>query len=355
MRTTFHLFGATLALSTLGLFGCTAFESSGVWLDDPAVSDPPGVGGRHPIDATSSSGGSAATLPHGRGGSTEPAGGGGAGGSTETGGSGGSSTTEPPQGGQGGSVQTITVTTETTTSTDTGSGTTTATATATDTVTATTTPTGTSTATDTILSPFPVGTTEPTPGNPTTNPHGEPAHLGPEDACPGAALSLFVGGALSIDGSLKDRQDDLTTRCGDALKDAGNPDVIYQVEILDEMTLEVQLITKAFLPAISVRASSCASELPDDLCLAAEDVVTSVSLAMVPGTYWFVVDSADGRSGSFWLGLTSAKARCGDGVVNPSTEQCDVGPGMPNDGCFDPEADKGCFYGEPSNTAGQNP
>lgn len=346
MRMTFHVFGATLALSTLGLFGCTAFESSGIWVGGYAGSPSAGDGGHDPLEITGGAGGSTVTLPHGRGGSTAAAAGG-SGGSTETtpqGGSGG--TTEPPQGGQGGSVQTITFTTETTTSTGTASDT----STSSNTVTATTTPAGTSTTTGTVLSPFPIGTTEPVPGNPTTNPSGASPKFGPEDACPGASQSLFVGGALSIDGSLKDMHDDLSTRCGSTGSAWTNADVVYQVEILDEMTLEVQLIAKAFAPVLSVRATTCEAEQVDDRCVAAQDVVTSFSLAMEPGTYWFVVDSADGRRGPFWLGLTGAKARCGDGVVNPSTEECDAGPGVPGDGCFDPEADKGCMYGEPAGT-----
>jgi cysteine-rich repeat protein len=131
--------------------------------------------------------------------------------------------------------------------------------------------------------------------------------------------------------------------------------VVYQVEFKDEVTLDLQLVGTDFMPALSIRQGACQAERYEDLCMSTEDIVLRAKLAMAPGIYWFVVDSVDGRAGNFWFALTTAKPACGDGVVNPRTEECDVGPGRPNDGCYDPGDTLGCMYGEKSDPAGQTP
>ncbi len=337
MRTTFHLLGAAAVLSTLGLYGCSGFESSGV-----EVGGAPGSAGdggdaadiqvHHPGGDTSTE----TFILHPHRGSTETSQGGSGSTVPPQGGSGGS--TETAQGGSGGALQTLTETTETT-----GSGTAPETSTVTETITPTptTVPLGSGTETSTGPVTNPPTTNQP---GPTTAPSETAPYPGMEDACPGVRYKLSAGEALSVAGTTKDMHDDLQNRCSPI--SPSNPDVVYQVELQDEATVDATVVGMDFLPVLSVRREACQSERYNDLCIASEDIVAHTQLAMPAGVYWFVVDSSDGRSGSYWIGITAAKPFCGDGVVNPSTEECDPGAGRENDGCFDPGSTSGCRYGE---------
>ena len=343
MRTTFTLFGAAAVATTFGLFGCTGAETTG-------GIEVGGAGGSATIPIVVPDERAPVLLPVHGGTTTQ----GGAGGTTETaqGGSGG--TTETAQGGDtGGSggttTQTLTITEETTPTTGTGTG----------------TGTGTDTGTTTIggakadpESGSPTSGPPPTEGTPGTHP-GSPLQTPVDlpvsvDACPGPMSELLVDRALKFEGSLKGMSDNFLPRCG-AIKsvDAGS-DVVYQIIVREELTVGIDLFAEGFFPALSIRHSACEAERVDDLCIYTADSYTKTDLALGPGTYWFVVDSGNGQSGSYSLAIHGAAATCGDGVVNPVTEECDPGPAQDNDGCYDPGHELGCMYGAPYNTAGLN-
>ncbi|MFO0590308.1 MAG: DUF4215 domain-containing protein [Polyangiaceae bacterium] len=343
MRTTLTLIGAAAVATSFGLFGCTGSESFG----GVEVS---GSGGSAGVTTLLPTGHLPVVLPVDGPGTTAPQGGEGGGTTAPQGGGGGETTTA--QGGAtstdtvgtGGGTQTITLTGETTTS---SSGT------------ATTTTIGNAiagsddaTPAQDQTPPFPTGGTQlPTSGPPGT-PATEPAPGGVEDACPGLGADLAAETVVSFSGRLKGMNDDFSERCSGIATTARGPDVVYQLVVREELTVGIDLVADGFYPVLSIRHHNCESERVDDLCLFTQDVATRAEIALGPGAYWFVVDSGDGRMGDYWLSIKSAKAACGDGVVNPATEECDVGPGQPNDGCYDPGEELGCMYGAPVDTAG---
>lgn len=190
-------------------------------------------------------------------------------------------------------------------------------------------------------------------GGATSNP---PAN----DTCTGELVTLGVGYHVQPTGTLVDAGDDYTTWCSDVDAGTGNPDVVYELDVLDNITLAISITASGFNPALSLRLTSCAEELAGDGCLDLPSATTAehmlVSLAGdpdVPKVYYLVIDSADGGTGTFDLDFTATAPDCGDGALNPG-EECDPGLGInPEDGCIAPNETNECKYGKTS-TAGDN-
>lgn len=169
------------------------------------------------------------------------------------------------------------------------------------------------------------------------------------DTCQGELVALTAGYSVNIDGTLIAAGDDLTTFCSDTVSDPGNPDVAYELQVTGDITLTAVLTATNFNPAMSIRLTTCGEELGGDTCLDLGSAAEHTLLGLGTGTYWLVVDSADGSTGPFTLDLTATTPACGDGVVNPG-EQCDPGTAAESsdDGCWNSGTQDECTFGEPA-------
>ena len=165
------------------------------------------------------------------------------------------------------------------------------------------------------------------------------------DDCLGEPVALSPGFTVEIDGTLTGASDDLTTFCADDTIDPGNPDVVYQLDVSADVSLLVRVLTASFDPALSIRLVTCEAESSGDACLDFGSGAEATGISLAAGTYWIVVDSADGNVGDFVLQLTATEPACGDGILNVD-ELCDEGPGAPDDGCHDPGTAGECTFGE---------
>jgi hypothetical protein len=171
---------------------------------------------------------------------------------------------------------------------------------------------------------------------------------GGEDACPGddPALALAVdGGAIAFLGTTEGATDDEDT-C--FLGEANGADLVYAFTIDQTVTLHVELTDgEDFDGNLAVRSVCESDVVTDGYCYlhSANGDVKAHSLEVAAGTYYVVVDSAGTAEGEFRLEVEAASPACGDGVLNAG-EDCDVGAGMPDDGCGDPGAEGECEFEE---------
>lgn len=181
------------------------------------------------------------------------------------------------------------------------------------------------------------------------------------DTCSGQVVPLdtTLNSTVSVNSILLNAADDMTTWCADSVADPGNPDVVYQLDVSEEISLTI-LLTGAndFNPALSLRLTECGKELGGDTCFDLPSATTAEHLTMgLPaGTYWLVVDTttpaADISVGAFTVDFTAAAPSCGDGILN-SGEDCDPGISAESndDGCWDHGTASECTWGEaPQNT-----
>lgn len=171
------------------------------------------------------------------------------------------------------------------------------------------------------------------------------------DTCNSAeVIALTIGAsAAEIQGELIDARDDLTTFCADTSTETGNPDVVYQFHLDAPASVSIQLSATGFVPALSLRRTMCEYELAGDSCQHYGSSLYKM-VELDAGTYWIVVDSADGYTGVFTLMVSAREPMCGDAVLNEG-EECDPGDGTPDDGCHDPGSADECAFGEtPTNT-----
>lgn len=183
---------------------------------------------------------------------------------------------------------------------------------------------------------------------------GEGGGLPPEppanDKCTGELVALSPGSTVEIQGTLIGAADDLTTFCADTSTDPGNPDVVYQLDVAEDISLRLRVVTTELDPALSLRRVACDVESNGDACLNFGSGAEATGVSLAAGTYWVVIDSADGNAGDFLLQLAATAPACGDGILNAG-EQCDPGAGAPDDGCHDPGSTWECTLGEEPSAA----
>jgi hypothetical protein len=151
------------------------------------------------------------------------------------------------------------------------------------------------------------------------------------DSCAAPQALTFSSGTASVSGStLQAANDttgfDVTPTCSPSARQTGR-DVVYVMTLAQpqDVTLAVAPAAGSTLnPVLSVRRSSCASQLlADELACAQAVGPAMATLTAVPaGTYWIWVDGAGGTSGAFTLTAT----------LSPPT------PPPANDGCAGAQA-----------------
>lgn len=171
---------------------------------------------------------------------------------------------------------------------------------------------------------------------------GSPAN----DFCPGEKVVLAIDASTTVNGTLKNAADDYQTFCADMDPGPGAPDVVYQLDVPVAATVTLEINATDFNPALSLRKQECSDRLAGDACLNLNTGNVATKISLDAGTYWVVVDSADGNVGNFTFKVTYATPACGDGVVNTG-EQCDPAVVTSDDGCINPMMPNGCHYGEP--------
>ncbi len=171
---------------------------------------------------------------------------------------------------------------------------------------------------------------------------GSPAN----DACPGEKVTVAIDESKTVNGTLTNALDDYKTFCADVTPEPDNADVVYQLDVPAAATVTLEINATGFIPALSLRKQECSDRLAGDACLNLGTGNLSTKLALDAGTYWVVVDTADGNVGDFTFKVTYATPACGDGVVNVG-EQCDPAVVTNDDGCINPMIANGCHYGEP--------
>ena len=153
-----------------------------------------------------------------------------------------------------------------------------------------------------------------------------------DDSCPGTQVSLDLGGSTVLLGSTAGAADDYTTFCADNAGQEGR-DVVYQVTLnaggVLHLGLDDHTGTAEFDGARSLR-KQCDARVGGDECANQSTIDESLEADLAAGTYWVVVDGANGQSGNYALSLELAAPVCGDGIVNDASagEACDL-PGEP--------------------------
>ena len=165
------------------------------------------------------------------------------------------------------------------------------------------------------------------------------------DACPGEKIAPAMGASATVNGTIANATDDYQTFCADVSPEATAADVVYELDVPAAVTVTLECDATGFVPALSLRKHQCAAELGGDMCLHIGASHLSTKVALAAGTYWIVIDTRDGASGTFTLTATFATPTCGDGVVNPG-EQCDPAVPTAGDGCIDPGDADACRFGE---------
>ncbi len=181
---------------------------------------------------------------------------------------------------------------------------------------------------------------------------GVPVIEGGEEACPGddPPLEVVAGGdAVVITGTTEGAGDDHDTCFASDPDDFVGGDWVYAFTLDATASLVVTLVDGPDTDAnLSVR-TTCDSNLPaDGFCFdhTSNGDVKSQSTEAAAGTYYVIVDSDADAEGDYELTITASLPACGDGILNTG-EECDVGPGVENDGCVDPGAEDECTTEQP--------
>ncbi len=151
---------------------------------------------------------------------------------------------------------------------------------------------------------------------------------------------------INVTGSLVNAADDYVTFCADTDPGPGAPDVVYQIDLPATATVSLSIEATGFEPALSLRKNECGTRFSGDACLNLGTGNVSTKVSLDAGSYWVVVDSADGQTGTFNFTVDVTTPKCGDGAVNPG-EQCDPASPTDDDGCYNPGTMEECQFGEP--------
>ncbi len=163
----------------------------------------------------------------------------------------------------------------------------------------------------------------------------------PNDECAGAiGIQLMADGVpAELDGSTATATDGHAPPCLDR---TGSADVIFALELTEDCSLliEVAPLDPAYDPAFTLQ-SACDGFTVTDYCLNNNAAAPeTLAAGLGAGSYFLVVDGAQGSVGQFHLTVVCAPPACGDGLLNSSAgEECDDGNTVGDDGCSDT-----CFF-----------
>jgi hypothetical protein len=176
------------------------------------------------------------------------------------------------------------------------------------------------------------------------------------DTCPGTVVALDVGASTVLDGTILGAADDYESFCADMTITDDNVDVAYQVTLngggLLQLDLDDHLGSNEFDGAVSLRKIVCTARNAGDNCSNLAAVNESLDVDLAAGTYWVVIEGANGQTGDFTLSAALAAPVCGNGIVNNESagEECDL---VPNDPavCNPPGSVDQCKFAGPVNPA----
>lgn len=147
------------------------------------------------------------------------------------------------------------------------------------------------------------------------------------ESCPGQVVVLNQGDTVVLSGSTTGATHNYDTFCGPG----SAPDLVYQLQLPSDCSLSIDATgVPGFDPIVSVRFTQCDARVTEDLCSPGPAIVQH----QPAGTFWLVVDGADGQSGDYTVNVSCGAPTCGDLVVNAG-EQCDLGQGITGDTCSD--------------------
>ncbi len=155
-------------------------------------------------------------------------------------------------------------------------------------------------------------------------------------ACPGEVISLDVGDSLSVFGTMEGAFNLLDT-CYEIEDGAEHT---YDITIAQAGTLHLALVDSDSLDGMLVVTPAC-GDLSLQTCYDASPHGEETAFNVEPGTFSLIVEAMGGTTGDYVLNVTLDTPACGDGIVNGG-EACDVGTGIPNDGCGDPGTPAAC-------------
>ncbi len=164
------------------------------------------------------------------------------------------------------------------------------------------------------------------------------------DACTGLLPVVLHQGDVGVaTGTTIGAQDDLKTFCGDIDATTAAPDAVFAIQLTEACTMRLSVAGMDLLdPVLELRKTACEVESGGDSCINRTTLLNEYhDEALEPGTYYVVVDGANGSSGAFELRAECLPPTCGDGVQNPG-EACDYGGAFPDDGCADPGSADEC-------------
>lgn len=158
-----------------------------------------------------------------------------------------------------------------------------------------------------------------------------------EDTCPGQLTVLGAGESFAEQASNTDSSDDYESVC---TAGASENDNVYAFDFAIEGTLTISAlgVNGGSNPAIYLQ-SVCGEDTFPAYCYPGS--TSAKKLEITQGTWYLIVDS----TGDYTIDVRLDAPTCGDGVVNPG-EDCDNGPGVPEDGCVDPGDPNECTFGD---------
>jgi hypothetical protein len=148
--------------------------------------------------------------------------------------------------------------------------------------------------------------------------------------CPGEAVTLKLGDAVTISQTTEGGSDELSSTCGDADLTADSPDLVYALTLEGDGSFKAKATAagdSALNPALYLR-TSCDNDADTVQCVdfgsGKAELLTGDLKA---GTYYLIVDGGNKTSGAFDLALSYTAPMCGDNVLNAG-EACEPpGPG----------------------------
>lgn len=154
--------------------------------------------------------------------------------------------------------------------------------------------------------------------------------------CPTVSqITIGIDEPVDIVGSTIGASDTSKTFCADPSEETTAPDQMFEIVLPSDCTLTMSLESGEGFEGAFELQTGCAVKGEQLACVNGSNA-EDLRLGLSAGTYYLIVDGANGTSGDFTVHATCAAPVCGDGVRNAATEACDGGPNAtPGDGCID--------------------